>query len=126
MYNIDCGCGGREAIEGSSGNFFGTGQAFLWRVAPQAGTVERYGWERGGGEQFMRITESALAMGGGGTFGTPPQYMIVSLASGLHSRHLGCILLKMPAVSVRTGLWLDAALHEVRRLGLNLLELHLS
>ena len=83
------GCGGREAIEGSSGNFFGTGQAFLWRVAPQAGTVERYGWERGGGEQFMRITASALAMGGGGTFGKPPQYM--------YRWRLGCILVSWVA-----------------------------
>ena len=30
--------------------------------------------------------------------------LTISLASGLHSRHLGCILLKMAAVSLSTGL----------------------
>ena len=42
----------------------------------------RYGWERGGGEQFMRITESALAMGGGGTFGKRPVALLWLISGG--------------------------------------------
>lgn len=67
-----------RAAAGSDGNFFGTGQSFLWRLVdgsgsqiaglpPREGSVvsaEQYRWTRVTQGQFMRIAEDSLAMGG--------------------------------------------------------------
>lgn len=68
-----------RAAASSDGNFFGTGQSFLWKLGGVSGSqspecplrehgalvlADQYRWTRATQGQFMRITEDSLAMGG--------------------------------------------------------------